>query len=103
MPESHEGTPDSDLDHNSVSEETPALKDEETDVEIETPLQPTQWPAVNEPVKAAGSQTGIIKLAVDPEEGNAYVSITIELPIHRRCFSQASQAMLCVLNKIQHF
>lgn len=77
VPESHEGTPDSDLDHNSVSEETPALKDEETDVEIETPLQPTQWPAVNEPVKAAGSQTGIIKLAVDPEEGNAYESITI--------------------------
>lgn len=30
-----------------------------------------------EPVKAAGSQTGIIKLAVDPEEGNAYESITI--------------------------
>lgn len=77
VPESPEGTQDSDLDHNSVSEEAPAAKDEETDAETETPLQPTQWPAVNEPVKAVGSQTGIIKLAVDQEEGNSYESITI--------------------------
>ncbi|WP_020226021.1 hypothetical protein [Holdemania massiliensis] len=76
-PEHSEGTPDSDLDHNSASEEAPAMEDEETNAETETPLLPTPWPAVNEPVKAAGSQTGIVKLTVDQEAENESGSIPI--------------------------